>query len=105
VQDFKQLVELITTTQHGLQQTALQNVNKLLTIRNWLIGLYIVEYEQKGNDRAKYGTRLIEELSKVLTAKKLKGVFCTFPHFDPLCFFKKLSKAPPFFAVEVIGLQ
>lgn len=41
-------------------------VNQLLTARNWAIGYYIVEYEQKGEDRAKYGSNLIAELSKRL---------------------------------------
>ena len=44
-----------------------------LTLRNWLIGLYIVEYEQNGADRAEYGSNLIDRLSKELGAKKLKG--------------------------------
>lgn len=30
-------------------------VNQLLTIRNWAIGYYIVEFEQNGKDRADYG--------------------------------------------------
>ena len=34
---------------------------------------YIVEYEQKGEDRAKYGERLIDEMSKKLKNKGLKG--------------------------------
>jgi predicted nuclease of restriction endonuclease-like (RecB) superfamily len=35
-------------------------------VRNWLFGWYIVEYEQKGDDRAKYGTGLLEKLSAEL---------------------------------------
>jgi len=34
-----------------------------MVARNWLIGWYIVEYEQIGADRAKYGSRLIERLA------------------------------------------
>jgi hypothetical protein len=36
---------------------------------NWLFGWYIVEYEQRGEDRAKCGSYLIDELSKELTVK------------------------------------
>lgn len=36
-----------------------------------MIGLYIVEFEQNGEDRAKYGERLIPELTKSL---KIKGI-------------------------------
>lgn len=32
-------------------------------MRNWLIGLYIVEFEQNGQDRAKYRERLLPELA------------------------------------------
>jgi hypothetical protein len=38
-------------------------VNSSLTLCNWLIGLYIAEYEQQGSDRAQYGDTLIERLS------------------------------------------
>ncbi|WP_131778318.1 PDDEXK nuclease domain-containing protein [Legionella bozemanae] len=41
-------------------------VNTCLTIRNWLIGYYIAEYELKGSDRANYGDKLLKELSENL---------------------------------------
>ena len=44
------------------------HVNKNLTIRNWIFGLYIVEYELKGNDRAQYGKRIL-----IATAEKLNN--------------------------------
>src|SRR5277367_1776495 len=47
-----------------LKQEANKAVNRLLTIRNWLIGYYIVEYEQKGEDRAKYGEVLLDTLAE-----------------------------------------
>lgn len=47
-------------------------VNQLLTIRNWMIGYYIVEFEQKGSDRAKYGEHLLENLAKMLEIKGLE---------------------------------
>ena len=43
-------------------------VNISLTIRNWLIGCYIAEYEQCGADRARYGERLLAKLSDRLGA-------------------------------------
>lgn len=42
-------------------------------MRNWFFGFYIVEYEQKGRDRAVYGENLIQNLSKLLGNKGLKG--------------------------------
>jgi len=41
-------------------------VNQFLTVRNWLIGFYIVKFEQNGEDRAKYGVRLIRNLAKAV---------------------------------------
>lgn len=64
--DFKSLVTTIQETNFTLQQSASKAINKYLTVRNWLIGFYIVEFEQNGEDRARYGQRLIEELSKAL---------------------------------------
>lgn len=46
-----------------MQGRAKSAVNVSLTIRNWLIGFYIVEYEQEGEDRARYGEKLLQELS------------------------------------------
>jgi predicted nuclease of restriction endonuclease-like (RecB) superfamily len=45
----------------------------MMTMRNWMIGMYIVEYEQKGSDRAKYGTGLLITLAQNLKAKGVKG--------------------------------
>ncbi len=41
---------------------------------NWLIGYYIVEYEQHGEDRAQYGTHLLEEMAKNIKARGIKGL-------------------------------
>ncbi|MDP1815429.1 MAG: PDDEXK nuclease domain-containing protein, partial [Leadbetterella sp.] len=46
------------------QQQAAKAVNVSLTLRNWLIGFYIVEFEQKGEDRAKYGDKLLPKLAQ-----------------------------------------
>jgi hypothetical protein len=41
-----------------------RQVNYAYTLRNWLIGMYLFEYEQKGQDRAEYGENLYRNLSK-----------------------------------------
>ena len=46
-------------------------VNQLLTVRNWMIGYYIVEYEQHGQNRAEYGTNLLGEMANSLNIKGL----------------------------------
>lgn len=61
--DFSQLAESIQTIDEQLKSRVAKAVNLSLTLRNWLIGFYIHEYEQHGNDRAQYGDRLIETLA------------------------------------------
>ncbi len=72
--------DLVHSIQHAnkffLDQTQRQ-VNTALTLRNWVIGHYIVEYEQKGADRAEYGERLIQNLSDRLGKAGIKRDFRT----------------------------
>jgi hypothetical protein len=58
--------------QQGRQQ-AVQSVNTILVQTYWHIGQHIVEFEQKGNERAEYGSQLFERLSKDLTQSYGKG--------------------------------
>jgi predicted nuclease of restriction endonuclease-like (RecB) superfamily len=51
-----------------------KQVNTALTLRNWLIGFYIVEYEQFGNDRADYGKQLYKVIAERLAKKGLKSI-------------------------------
>jgi predicted nuclease of restriction endonuclease-like (RecB) superfamily len=71
--EFNKLVSSIESVNVDLRRNAVQEVNHALAIRNWLIGAYIVEYEQHGEDRAKYGEYLLKNLSKALSKKGLKG--------------------------------
>lgn len=41
-----------------------------MTIRNWLIGYYIVEFEQNGKDKAEYGTSLLKTIAAKLSQTK-----------------------------------
>jgi len=68
---FESLVSTIEQTHQHFQQQAVKAVNISLTIRNWLIGYYIVEFEQKGEDRAAYGTRLVDSLAESINIKGL----------------------------------
>lgn len=44
-----------------------------MTLRNWAIGYYIVEYEQDGNDRAEYGINLLKNLEKQIDEKGMNS--------------------------------
>lgn len=47
-----------------LKNSATKAINKHVTTRNWLTGYCIVEYEQNGEDRAKYGERILQSLAE-----------------------------------------
>ncbi|MES2454054.1 MAG: PDDEXK nuclease domain-containing protein [Bacteroidota bacterium] len=72
--NFKFLVQQIESTHILLNQAAVKAVNIHLTLRNWLIGFYIVEFEQKGDNRSAYGTKLLHHLSENLNQKRLLNI-------------------------------
>lgn len=72
--DFDALVTSIVHIHQQTQAFASKAVNVALTLRNWLIGYRIVEFEQQGNDRAAYGERLLPALAERLSAAGLKRV-------------------------------
>lgn len=61
---FNDLTSIIQTTHDAAQSSAVKAINRMQTMRNWLIGYYIVEYEQHGKDRAEYGTQLLKKLEE-----------------------------------------
>lgn len=71
MKDFKELISTIEKVHGRLQHQAVSAVNQALTIRNWLFGYYIVEFEQNGKDRADYGSDLLNILAKSLSIKGL----------------------------------
>ena len=68
--EFNQLIKSINETSDYFQKEVLHQVNVALTLRNWVIGFYLYEYEQNGQDRAAYGTRLHKVIAARL--KKIK---------------------------------
>jgi hypothetical protein len=63
------LVELANVLKEVNTQTvgyAAKAINQAVTIRSWVYGYYIQEYELNGNDKAKYGERVMASLSKML---------------------------------------
>jgi len=69
--DFNFLINQISKTDVFFKGFVAKSVDKFLSLRNWLIGYYIVEYEQKGADRASYGDNLVVELAENLDIKGL----------------------------------
>lgn len=70
-----------------MQNNARLIINRHVTAKAWLTGYYIMEYEQKGSDRAKYGEKLLQTLSKRLgnkyafsTLKLYRQFYLTYPY-------------------------
>jgi predicted nuclease of restriction endonuclease-like (RecB) superfamily len=70
---YTQLLNEIHATFESGKNNAIQTVNHALVQTYWTIGRYIVEYEQRGDEKAKYGDELLLRLSKDLTAMIGKG--------------------------------
>ena len=71
--NLERLIELLSQTHRSLHQRASRAVDFALVVRNWLFGYYIVEFEQRGEDRAQYGARLLDGLSGQLRAAGVPG--------------------------------
>ena len=69
--NFDSLVNNIYSVQEHFQAQAAHAINHALTARNWLIGYNIVEFEQKGEDRAAYGQRLLKNIEDRIKTKGL----------------------------------
>lgn len=89
---FKDLIKNILTVHGSLSMKAAKSVDLMLTARNWFIGFYIEKYERHGQDRAKYGEKLMGQISEELTAGgmgrcdrrelyRYRNFFLTYPNF------------------------
>lgn len=104
--NFEQLINSIESTHLQLSSQAVKQVNYLQTIRNWLIGCYIVEFEQHGEDRAAYGKNPIPPLASKLKELGIKGMgqrnLYTFKEFY-LCYPQILQTVSAKFKNAMIG--
>ncbi|WP_155744469.1 DUF1016 N-terminal domain-containing protein [Scytonema sp. UIC 10036] len=71
---YEELINDISNINNSTLTTVERAINKTLTIRNWFIGAYIIEYEQNGVDRAAYGTQLIKNMAEDLKSRKIEGL-------------------------------
>ncbi len=70
----KSLTAAIQNTNTFFLNRVQKQVNAAMTLRNWVIGSYIVEYEQFGEDRATYGKKVLETLASRLKQQGLIGM-------------------------------
>jgi predicted nuclease of restriction endonuclease-like (RecB) superfamily len=71
---FESLATTIKQTNSFFLEKVQRQVNTALTLRNWIIGYYIVEYEQSGKDRAEYGLGLFKAIAKRLIKMEVKSL-------------------------------
>jgi len=71
--NYPALISAISETHQQAQRGAAGAVNRHLIFRNWLIGAYLVEFEQNGEDRAKYGAGLLKRVAADLRERSVSG--------------------------------
>jgi hypothetical protein len=71
--NYTALLTAISDAHQQAQTGAAGAVNRHLILRNWLIGAYLVEFEQNGEDRARYGAGLLSRLSGDLRQRGIPG--------------------------------
>lgn len=74
---FEHLSELVLQLHDSAYSATVKAINRFATIRNYVIGFYIVEYEQHGNDRAKYGDRLLKRLVERVNKRGINETLLT----------------------------
>ncbi|HWK03306.1 MAG TPA: PDDEXK nuclease domain-containing protein [Puia sp.] len=78
--NLERLVNVIQEANRFFLDQVQKQVNTSLTLRNWIVGYYIVEYEQNGQDRAEYGEQLFQKLAERLKRAGIKGLSFTTLH-------------------------
>ncbi|MEO7044583.1 MAG: PDDEXK nuclease domain-containing protein [Ferruginibacter sp.] len=74
INNIENLTNTISQTNTFFLDKVKKQVNTAMTLRNWIIGYYIVEYEQSGKDRAEYGKQLFKAISDRLIKKGVKSI-------------------------------
>lgn len=70
---YKVLIDEIGVLLQKGRERASQSVNTILVQTYWLIGKYIVAFEQGGKEKADYGSQLLDQLAKDLSEHYGKG--------------------------------
>ncbi len=71
--NFQDLIIHLKTVNEDLELRALRAVNTSLTLRNWIFGFFILEFEQNGSDRAMYGEKILQNIAHELQAAKISN--------------------------------
>lgn len=74
---FEHLTQLVEQVHNSAYSSSVKAINRFATIRNYIIGFYIVEYEQNGSDRAKYGDKLLKRLAERINKRGINETLLT----------------------------
>ncbi len=94
---FSELIGALSKVNTELLDQSVRAVNTALTVRNWVFGFYIVEFEQNGNDRAEYGKGLLSAISQEMQSRQMSNTderelrrcrqfYTTYPQADTFIF-------------------
>ncbi len=71
--DYDAMLNRVVRLIDEARRASARTVNALMTATYWLIGRHIVEFEQAGKSRAKYGEEIIDQLASDLTRRFGRG--------------------------------
>jgi predicted nuclease of restriction endonuclease-like (RecB) superfamily len=71
--DYDALLRRVAAMVDEARRASARTVNALMTATYWSIGRHIVEFEQAGKSRAKYGEEVVDQLAVDLTARFGRG--------------------------------
>ncbi|MCC7125534.1 MAG: hypothetical protein IT178_11850, partial [Acidobacteria bacterium] len=72
--NFEHLVDELASLQRLARDAAARSVDEVLTLRSWLIGAWIIAFEQDGADRARYGEGLLAALAQEFNRRGVTGL-------------------------------
>jgi len=70
---YDELIDKISRIVIEARTAVVRSINTKIVHTYWMIGKYIVEYEQEGKVRADYGSELMRKVSEELSARLGKG--------------------------------
>ncbi len=71
--DYDEVLGRIVGLLESARRAYVRSVNSIMTATYWEVGRQIVDGEQKGENRAEYGSRLLDRLAEDLTARFGRG--------------------------------
>ena len=109
---FDHLSDMVTQLHNSAYTASVKAINRFATVRNYVIGFYIVEYEQHGSDRAKYGEKLLKRLAERVNKRGInetllkvsRAFYLNYPHIKFYFGRKKCDAVAPIYIYKSDGI-